>query len=418
MKNCKNLHPLLSLYRDHALSPAQEIKVQAHLKTCAQARQELEEFNRLFQAMASLPEPQPPKDLHERIMAHLHPERDGRPVVRFRWKFPALGLMAAACLTLFFLVQYPDVMNPEGKKSYAPAEATPNRTVALNKPVAGLPPIESGKAKANRVQNAPLPNAQTYALYAPVPAGSSLSGGNEDLDVVQMKREKKKNIVEAKKELGGLSGESSPAGSSGEISSGKSSLDVAPSSPNYDYSVVAGSSPSSLSEKQAEGSLSNAESAPMASAPPAAAPEANTFAALPPPSPKAMIAKKRSASSADTSLYESWSGLKETTSSEEQLLVTDAESFKVYWDIFQPGQALPEVDFTGQAVVVLTDSQRPTGGYRIHVSYLEETSDHLIIHYKTENPPPDSMNIQALTWPWTLQVISKPAKPVVFQRDP
>jgi hypothetical protein len=49
---------------------------------------------------------------------------------------------------------------------------------------------------------------------------------------------------------------------------------------------------------------------------------------------------------------------------------------------------------------------------------LEETSDHLIIHYKTENPPPDSMNIQALTWPWTLQVISKPAKPVVFQRDP
>ncbi|HJT25491.1 MAG TPA: protease complex subunit PrcB family protein, partial [bacterium] len=113
----------------------------------------------------------------------------------------------------------------------------------------------------------------------------------------------------------------------------------------------------------------------------------------------------------------SWSGSFNPASSETQELITDAASFDKYWQTFQPGKTPPTVDFTTQAVVVLMDQERPTVGYSIHVSDLEDKTDQLVIHYKVEAPAPGSINAQVLTRPWALQIIPKPAKPVVFQRD-
>jgi hypothetical protein len=76
------------------------------------------------------------------------------------------------------------------------------------------------------------------------------------------------------------------------------------------------------------------------------------------------------------------------------------------------------VDFTKNSVVILNAGEKPTAGYSIHVSRLEEKADQLVIHYKLESPEPGAVTAQVLTHPWSLQVIPKPSKPVAFQKDP
>jgi hypothetical protein len=102
---------------------------------------------------------------------------------------------------------------------------------------------------------------------------------------------------------------------------------------------------------------------------------------------------------------------------EQAELITDGDSFQKYWQVSHPGENAPVVDFTTQAVVVLMAGVKPTAGYSIHVSRLEEKSDQLVIHYKVESPAPDAVTAQIITHPWAMQVIPKPSKPVTFLKD-
>jgi hypothetical protein len=113
----------------------------------------------------------------------------------------------------------------------------------------------------------------------------------------------------------------------------------------------------------------------------------------------------------------SWGGSLNPSTSELKEVVTDPDNFQKYWQTLEPGQALPTVDFTTQAVVVLLDEERPTAGYSIHVANLEDKADQLVIHYKVEAPAANTFTAQVLTRPWVLQIIPKPSKPVVFQKD-
>ncbi len=409
MKNCRNIHPLLALYRDKGLTPAQEKKVEGHLKSCAQGRKEMEAFDKLFKSMATLPEPQPPRDLHERIMSRIQPGYRAKTPVLLRWKIPALGLAAAACLTLFMLVQYPDVMNPGGKYTNAPSSPSPIATIVQNQPMAVLPQTAK-KETLFALQKDQTAGASNNAKPFSLSGGTASSNSSEDLDLAKAEVAPSRALAKKRMKSSAPREFSPEPFSSGANDSAMPPAAQASAPSNNNTSADAGSSAGGLEEKQQEFSASNASSAPMAGA---AAPEANTVAALPPEA-----AKETRAASPPTTLYQSWNGSQETASFEDQKLITDAETFKNDWDILQPGKELPSVDFTTQAVVALLDAQRPTGGYRIEVSRLEETSDQLIVHYKTESPAAGSMSTQVLTWPWTLQVIAKPAKPLVFQKDP
>jgi hypothetical protein len=366
----------------------------------------MKEFDHLAQALAALPEPQLPGDLHDRIMAHLNPERVSQPVAKFRWRLPTLGLMAAACLTLFFLVQYPDVMNPGGKKVYEPSGQTLKTTVPRNQPPAvSQKPFHADSLFMSKTAQPPAQNfapvENTDANLKPMPLADE-----EEKIATQASVPRHKALKRAKKESGGLSDQSKDlSSSSGSNNPASTTLALAPSIPNNNYTTMASSNGGSQGMQQEEALPSTAASFPMAAAPEANAVAANGNIVSTPFTPAPV-------------LYQSWNGAAETASTEEQNLVTDAETFKAYWETFQPGQEMPVVDFTKQAVVVLKDSQRPTGGYRIHVSGLEETTDHLIVHYKTYNPPDGAFTIQVLTWPWSLQIISKPETSVLFQRDP
>lgn len=437
MKNCRKIHPLLALYRDQGLTPAQERQVEAHIKTCPQASRELEAFDRLRETMASLPEPQPPRDPHERIMARLHAGSPAQPAPLFRWKFPAFGLAAAACLTLFFLIQYPDVMNPREKKAYVPSGEASNGTAPANQPLAKLPQRRQKKVAAERRAFAQAESADAYAKEMPPPANSPLSVNNTYLAMAKPDLSRKKDFKSYIPET--VLTQISPS-SGNYAASPPQTLAQSPS--NLDYSAgadyksselekkreevpaAAGSGMGGQVKKQEDASASTAAAEPMAAAPqPAvavpmaaapqpAAPEAKAVAAISPATNANIV------SAPSTLLPIFWSGIQENPFPEQQKLVTDLGTFKSYWENFHPERDLPAVDFTNQSVVVLMDKVRPNSGFNIHISSLEETTDQLIIHYKTENPPSDSFTAQVLAWPWSMQEISKPAKPVIFQRDP
>ncbi|HTC22127.1 MAG TPA: zf-HC2 domain-containing protein, partial [bacterium] len=135
MKDCKKIHPLLSFYIEEELTPAEKGRVNQHLKVCSDARTELEAYRHLYKASGALPEPQPPQDLHEKIMARVTGKILPIPSRRPLWVFPAWGLATAACLSLFLLIQNPDLLtfnrektkvSPEEPQKVPPTPMVPN----------------------------------------------------------------------------------------------------------------------------------------------------------------------------------------------------------------------------------------------------------------------------------------------------
>jgi hypothetical protein len=112
-----------------------------------------------------------------------------------------------------------------------------------------------------------------------------------------------------------------------------------------------------------------------------------------------------------------WTSNNAPSTVEGQELVTEGETFNQYWRALQTDQAMPVLDFTKQAVVVLIAGIKPTPGYSIHIARLEEKTDQLVVHYRVEIPSADAVLPQMITRPWSMQVIPKPSKPVVFLKD-
>lgn len=390
MKSCRKTHPLLALYRDKGLTPDQEKQVEAHLKICPQACRELAAFDVLFKSMASLPEPQPPPDLHERIMARLHPGSLTQPAPRFHWRIPALGLAAAACLTLFFLLQTPDIMNIREKTTSAPSSESSKVTANQNQSLAGLPLSRQKKVTATRRAIPPAESADTFAKEIPASAKSPESSQNADLALAQAKVSNKDSRLQEVSPSGGNNAASAP-------------LPMAQAPSVSDYSAGAGYKTSRLEKKEEVVSASTAASVPApAMAPPAPQPTEGAFRSF-------LFSKEISGSN--------WSGDNSPSTLASQTLLTDADTFKTVWTGLRPSEALPEVDFSQQAVVLLLEGDHPCCGVSVRVTRLQETSDQIIVHYQTSEPSSTPTN-PGPTRPWSMQVIPKPVKPLVFQKDP
>jgi hypothetical protein len=120
----------------------------------------------------------------------------------------------------------------------------------------------------------------------------------------------------------------------------------------------------------------------------------------------------------DSAAVSTWSGTQDTHATiAQQSLLTDETSFDNAWRLLEPGKPVPTVDFATQAVVFLEAGLEPTAGYEIHVLQLEDKSDHLVIHWGNTHPSAESLPAQMVTYPWLLQVIDKPSKPVTFTED-
>lgn len=92
MQDCKGIQERLSAYMDHELEPAVHEQVERHLETCGACRAELRWLERLWEALAHVPEPAP-VDITTAVLARL-PRRERR------WP-QSLALAAAVLLGVF-----------------------------------------------------------------------------------------------------------------------------------------------------------------------------------------------------------------------------------------------------------------------------------------------------------------------------
>jgi hypothetical protein len=406
MKDCKKIHPLLSLYAEGELTPAEKARVDQHLRVCADAREELEKQKSLRKALAALPEPDPPHDLHGKIMARVTGKAQPlREPGRF-WTWAPWSLAAAAVLMVVILHPF----SPGEKKMV----------------VAGLPKNLEEKVSANRMDqtltgtNSLKGQAQFdkdsaahmngYEATSNANSGPGISDGTrDDLSGKQLafapeskveKRSKKKARdmeVAFAKPMGNAESSGIPA--------------PAAPAPKPEAGVV------ELQTKSASAPSENLLSATDLAIKKEAPPEASAARAFIPPAPNPTEGAVRSVRFSREITASTWTGGNAPVTEESAVLVTDAVTFKQDWQQLRPGETAPDVDFATQAVVFLTAGVEPSAGYSIHLSNLEEKTDQLVIHYKVETPAPGALEAQILTHPWSMQVIPKSTKAVVFQKD-
>lgn len=84
----------------------------------------------------------------------------------------------------------------------------------------------------------------------------------------------------------------------------------------------------------------------------------------------------------------------------EQVLATDAESFKTLW-IKHNGseEEMPTVDFDTEVVAAVFMGQKNTGGYATEITKAELVGSELVVTYKETTPPEDGFTAQVITAP-------------------
>ncbi len=359
MKSCSKIHPWLSLEAEGALSSRDQKKVQTHLRDCADARKELASYKRLRRTLRALPEPKEPGNLHEKIMTRLHQKKSGKSENLFHFR-PLWPAAVAAATAVFFFIQYPnwqDRLTSQSKTA----------SVKTNLPVAKK--VTSDKKSETNLQSPPK-----AAAFAPVPQA----------DVREMVATR----------------------------SNDESADA-----SLNSNLLAGGAPQGAAASS--GLVSKTERKRMAlktqpAAPAMAMAQTNSLDAMQ-QGASAAPAAQRDLESAAVSL---WSGDQDThTPIAQQTLITDEASFETVWNNLEPGKPVPTVDFSAQAVVFLEAGLEPNAGYKVQVLQMEDKPNHLVIHWEDMKPSPDALTSQVVTYPWVLQVIDKPSKPVSFTED-
>jgi hypothetical protein len=396
MKDCKKIHILLSLYAEGQLSVREKTLVEKHLAFCVTARREMEQLSHLRQTLTNAPEPKMPHDLHDKIMARVTGKMVPIPKHRSFWTYTPWALGTAAVLAFMVLNQDSDWI--DHWKVSAPKETRDEKGVLRRQ--AEPEKVLSGVSSSIST-NAPAPKAkatlaQNFAKEQPAAKDDTAKGilDNEATDQIESRVRSDKNLALKQKKaesyrasalaqpMAGLA--SPPAVQKPSAESSLKQMDVLEKKATV---AEAPAMPSAPALQQATGMATGSDMA------------ANTSAVSPEP------------------FTLTWNGTNGFTAVEQPELVTNAVTFQKDWNLLRPGEPLPTVDFTKQAVILLMAGTKPTPGYSIKVSRLEEKADQLVIWYKVGSPSAGSVLAQVLAYPWSMQVILKPNKSVVFNKD-
>jgi hypothetical protein len=113
----------------------------------------------------------------------------------------------------------------------------------------------------------------------------------------------------------------------------------------------------------------------------------------------------------EVTVLREWSGGTCGVAEPKQVVIRDSDAWKSLWKEMQsqrtPAPATPDVDFSREMVVGVFLGQKPTGGYSVRVTRIEQAPDVLKVEFKETRPAPDSIVTQALTQPYHLVVVPK-----------
>jgi len=163
-RECDQLHPLLSLYLEEEVSAREKLKLARHLNECAAARRDLEFYRSQRRALLAFPEPEPPADLHERILNHVH-GRDsvtGTPrIITAWWAKPRTWGLAAAALAAAFFLNLSSDWTRGIRSAQAPPAPSAEKSLSESKPAeqAPAPVLEAQAPAVSHEPSAPEPRA-------------------------------------------------------------------------------------------------------------------------------------------------------------------------------------------------------------------------------------------------------------------
>lgn len=66
----------------------------------------------------------------------------------------------------------------------------------------------------------------------------------------------------------------------------------------------------------------------------------------------------------------------------------------------QPGNRALVVD--GVTYVLITAGEKPTGGYQVQISDVNEVGGRIVVNWRLSSPAPGTMTTQALTYPYSI----------------
>jgi len=366
MKDCKAIHPLLSLDLEGVLSKKEKALVEKHLAVCITARCEKEQFERMRKALQDQPEPPVPADLHERIMSRLGLAAQETPKV-IPWKRPFL-LAAAMLLVVVFMDRLPE-----------------------------------WKADALR----PDPES-----FAPQPKGSSME---QEVPAERMEglRQARRDKARKKKETRAVEKKAPPVHqpASMERALGKDA--------EKDSGALGMAAADSMMEDKAEEAPGLPPStAPAAKSAAAPAPATSSFSgvegATQPTEAERTQEKLNTLSLSKEVTGKFWKG-QGGEEKERQELITDGESFRKYWSALGKGP-VPVVDFSTEAVVLFFTGTQTNPPPWAKITRMEERDGTLRIYHRLEQRK-DSFTFFDFTTAWSMQVIPKPIQPVVFVKE-
>ena len=112
-----------------------------------------------------------------------------------------------------------------------------------------------------------------------------------------------------------------------------------------------------------------------------------------------------------------WEGTAGPAAQEQQILVSDEDSWAAYWQLVAPGVPEPAVDFTQADIVVLFQGQRPTTGFALSLRKITNEGGTTVYDYQERRPGYFSFVKKQVTSPWAAAVVPKPAATVVFKKN-
>jgi protease stability complex PrcB-like protein len=106
------------------------------------------------------------------------------------------------------------------------------------------------------------------------------------------------------------------------------------------------------------------------------------------------------------------------------LVIKNETEWKTLWHTHAqpnvPAKGLPRVDFDKEMVVTVFLGEKPTGGYKVEVTAIEEDrgKSQLRIVLRESKPPAGSIAIQALTQPYHIVRVKKSDLTTTFVTEP
>jgi hypothetical protein len=115
----------------------------------------------------------------------------------------------------------------------------------------------------------------------------------------------------------------------------------------------------------------------------------------------------------DLSNLPHWSGDYAPVAFSYQEMIGDVDHFKIYWQLLQPGTAMPKIDFSENSIVAVFLGPKSTTGDTVRFKRAENYTDRTILWYDEVNPASGEVTAAR---PWVLQQVPKPSQqPVLIQ---